>query len=166
MLSSLKGYMIAAGAVLVLALIVGAYFKGRHDIQLNDSAKFAAIKQQAKDEQAQTDKTDLANNYVKKDAYNELQNKLTGYSTSVDDLTERLRVSAGHPVILPAPVGVTCKSTNPGTIGQAKASDAGPAEPTPASIIQTEILRDDLTLALQNIEALIVVLEEADKVQK
>lgn len=166
MLSSLKGYMIAAGAVLVLALLVGAYFKGRNDVIKIDGPKFAAIQQQALDEQAATNKTNLANNFVTKEAYAELQSKLAGYSSNVDDLTQRLHdlVAKGTPIIMSGPVAATCKSTDAGPTGEAAPSAPGPVES--ASTLPTEVLRDDLTLALQNIDALIVIADAADKVQR
>jgi len=166
MLSSLKGYMIAAGAVLVLALLVGAYFKGRNDVIKLDGPKFAAIAQQAKDEQAATDKTNIANNFVTKEAYAELQSKLAGYSNNVDDLTKRLSDLAAQnkPIIVSGPVVATCKSTDAGPTGATAPSNPGPVES--ASTLPTEVLRDDLTLALQNIDALIVIAEAADKVQR
>lgn len=166
MLASLKGYLIAAGAVLVLALLVGAYFKGRYDVTKVDVPKFAAIAQQAKDEQSQTDKTNIANNYVTKEAYAELQTQLAGYDSSVNDLNQRLRdlTAQNKPIIVSGPVAVTCQPTDAGSAGKGEASHSGPIES--ASTLPTEILRDDLTLALQNITALQVIVEAADKVQR
>lgn len=170
MLTEIKGYLIAAGAVAVLALLVGAYFYGEHRIEIQDASKFAAIAQQAKDAQARTDEINTANKTVSKDAYNELQTKLAGYSSTVDDLTQRLRdaASAGSPVIVSGPMVATCKPADKGPARAAGTVDPGTAEAAPAeaSTLPTEVLRDDLTLALQNIEALRVVIEESDKVQR
>lgn len=171
MLASLKGYMIAAGAVLVIALLVGAYFKGRNDVIKLDGPKFAAIKQEGIDQQKEADRVDKANNFVTKEAYAELQAKLAGYSSNVDDLTKRLSdlQAAGKPVIVSGPMVATCQRTDAGPTGTAAASNTGPAEPATAEVyssLPTEVLRDDLTLALQNIDALIVIAEAADKVQR
>lgn len=166
MLASVKGYVIAAGAVFVLALLVGAYFKGRYDVTKIDLPKFAAIAQQAKDEQAATDKTNIANHFVTKEAYAELQTQLAGYSGNVDDLTQRLRdlTAKNKPVIVSGPMAASCQPTDPSSAGKAAPSDPGPVES--ASTLPTEILRDDLTLALQNIEALQVIITASDKVQR
>lgn len=172
MLSSLKGYMIAAGAVLFLALLTGAYLKGRIDVHKIDDPLFAQEKQKGKDEQAAADKTNIANNFVTKEAYNELQNTLAGYGSTIDDLSARLRelTSAGKPIILSSTVAAPCKPADPGPVGKAEASTQRPAEPAPASAststLDTEVLRDDLTLALQNIEALQVIIEASGKVQR
>lgn len=162
----IKGYLYAAGAVAILALLVGAFFYGEHRVEVQDAAKFSAVAQQAKDAQAETDRTDKANNYVTKDAYNELQTKLAGYSASVDDLTQRVHdsASAGRPVIVSGTVAATCQPADQGTAREAEAGNPRPVES--ASTLPTEILRDDLTLALQNIEALQVVIEASDKVQR
>lgn len=166
MLASVKGYVIAAGAVFVLALLVGAYFKGRYDVTKIDLPKFAAIAQQAKDQQAATDKTNTRNNFVTKEAYAELQTQLAGYSGNVDDLTQRLHdlTAQNKPVIVSGPVVASCKPTDPGSAGKAAPGDPGPIES--ASTLPTEVLRDDLTLALQNIETLQVIIEAAGKVQR
>lgn len=166
MLTQIKGYLYAAGAVLVLALLVGAYFYGKHTVEVQDAAKFAAVAQQAKDAQAQTDRLDKANTTVSKDAFNELQAKLSGYSANIDDLTQRLHdaSSKGRPIIVSGPVVATCQHADPGPTGQAEAGNPGPAES--ASTLPTEVLRDDLTLALQNINALIVVIDESSRVQR
>lgn len=168
MLASLKGYMIAAGAVLVLCLIAGAYFKGRYDVTKIDVIKFAVAEQQAKDEQAATDKTNIANNYVTKEAYAELQVKLAGYTSTNDDLTQRLRdlSAARKPIILSGPVAAPCKPADAGAAGTTAASDSAASGPASASTLPTEVLRDDLTLALQNIQALIVIVDAAAKVQR
>lgn len=169
MITEIKGYLIAAAAVIVLALIVGAFFYGEHRIEVQDAGKFAAVAQEAKDSQANTDRINTANTTVTKDAYNELQTKLAGYSSSVDDLTQRLHdaTSAGSPVIVSRPMVATCQSPVTVRVGEPAASVPGSAEPTPAegSTLPTELLRDDLTIALQNIEALRVVIEESQKVQ-
>lgn len=174
MLTEIKGYLYAAGAVLVLALIIGAgvggYVKGVHKIELQDAPKFAVIAQAAKDQQAATDKTNVANNYVTKDAYAQLQTQLAGYSSNIDDLTQRLHsaAAAGKPVIVSGPMVTTCQSPVPSAVGSAEAGLTGPVGPAPAegSTLPTEVLRDDLTLALQNVQALETVEDLAAKVQR
>lgn len=168
MLSSLKGYMIAAGAVLIVALLVGVYFKGRYDSSLVYIPQIAAAEQKGRDQQAATDQTNTANNFVTKDAFNELQVKLAGYGSTINDLTQRLRVAAaqGKPIILPAAMAAACKPTDVGPAGTATPSDTAAEGPAAASTIPTEVLRDDLTLALQNIEALRTVIETSDRVQR
>lgn len=174
MLTEIKGYLYAAGAVLVLALIIGAgvggYVKGVHKIELQDAPKFAVIAQAAKDQQAATDKTNIANNYVTKDAYAQLQTQLAGYSSNIDDLTQRLHDSAaaGKPVIVSGPMVAAVQCTDAGTTRITEASNpitVGSA-PVEGSTLPTEVLRDDLTLALQNVEALEVVLDAAARVQR
>lgn len=170
MFSEIKGYLAAAGAVLVIALVVGAFFYGEHRVEVQDAGKFAAVEQQAKDAQAQTDRVNTANTTVSKDAYNELQTKLAGYDSAVTDLTERLHdaASTGLPVIVSRPMVASCQPADVGSTRETAASNPATVGPTPVegSTLPTEVLRDDLTLTLANIEALRVVIEESDKVQR
>lgn len=166
MLTEIKGYLYVAGGVALLALLVGAFFYGEHRIEVQDAAKFAAIKQAAVDEQKETDRIDTANNFVTKDAYNALKTQLVGYTASVNDLTKRMRdaASKGGPVLVSETVGATCQPADQGTVGSAEAGNPGPTESV--TRLPTEILRDDLTLALQNIEALRVIIDTSDRVQR
>lgn len=162
-------YAILAGLILLAGAFTGVYFKGRHDVQIADASKFAVVAQAAQDAQAATDKTNLANNYVTKESYDALKNMLAGYNSSVTDLTQRLHVAtaAGRPVIVPEPVVASIQCTDPRPAGSTEAGLAGSAEPAPArSSIETEVLRDDLTLAMQNIQALEVIEDQAAKVQQ
>lgn len=166
-------YAILAGVLLLIGTLTGVYFKGRHDVEVADAAKFAVVAQAAKDAQIAANKTDIANNYVTKESYNALSNMLAGYNSTVTDLTQRLHnaSSAGRPVILPAPMVIAQQCTDPRAAGSPEASlaeSAGLATPDPVvrSLIETEVLRDDLSLAIKNIQALEVIQDEASRVQQ
>lgn len=169
MLTQIKGYLYAAGGVAIFALLVGAFLYGEYRVEKADAIKFAVIEQQAKDAQLETDKINIANDYVAKETYNVLQKKLEGYGSTVSDLTDRLLDAQrkGQRIILPTAMAATCQHADTGSVGEATTSNPEPTEPASAtSLIATEVLRDDLTLALTNIDVIQAVMDESDKIRR
>lgn len=145
------------GAVALVA--AGICFYGYEKGVQKYVALKAEVAAEARAQQKAADDKDRADNYFTKDAYEKLQNNAADLAAANSDLAERLRNHPG-PIIVPAPVGSACKPTIGAGPGHADTVPSGTAEPaSEASVIGTEVLRDDLTIALDDAKALKAIIQ-------
>ena len=122
------------------------------------SGKFVALRAQyeqaAKDAQKAADDKVLHDNYVSKEVNDEALQKLAGMSSTIDDLSSRLRQ---HPTIITTSDPSTCQAANgtPATVGSATPGSPNPAQGSSSttSTLDTKALSDILDLGIDAINA-------------
>jgi hypothetical protein len=147
--------MIKVGAIVavtaVLCLIT--FFETKQHYQTQYVQLTAEIKQASADQAIKVAQQNLIEKNATQEAYNAIQTSNAAYVDTVADLSKRLQQRpTGSPIIVSSPGGVTCKSPDRPAVGPANPVTPGPVGPT--STLDTEILRDDLNIAISNAKAL------------
>jgi len=127
---------IAGAALVIIAILVGVYFKGRHDVQVNFDAYKAEVRAAAEEQAKESAKVDAKNQKLFKDAQN-------AYNTSLANLRSYYQLRYGKNSSALSQVPVT-----PGG-----ADGYSPDNLPPTAVLAAQCAETTLTLVtLQNFE--------------
>jgi hypothetical protein len=153
---------IAAIAAIIVAIVGTTWFAADAHYSKQYAALKAEITQAAKDEQVSTDATNIKNNYVTKEAFNEAQTQLANAQSNLDDLNKRMSNSTGATIVsrvVSQGKDSTCKldtvsngpgvDTGSGSVGKVEGTVAS----TEVSTIDTLVLADVLQTGIDALNA-------------
>jgi hypothetical protein len=152
-------YNLIVGAVAVLAIVSSTFFATRgHYIAQYDMLK-AQYTQAGKDAQAAQDKIQISENYITKEAANEISTQLAAAAnTHVNSLLNDTNIDSIQ----------LCSSRIPIPAGLSAATPSGestaPAAPVEVAIPSNE-LNDVLTTAIDNVDSLLILTRWEDSMR-